>query len=321
MATTPVTYFPNFLVAGAAKCGTTTLYHYLRQHPDVYMSPIKEPNHFSTDIRPEGFSDEYKVYERSKNLDIASFVNGDMKEEQWGAYVADRGHYLKLFRFAAGKKCIGEISNSYMYSNEAASNIYREFPEMKIVMILRQPAERAYSHYMANVRDGRTTRSFRDEVLHDDAKPVHGWSISHLYYELGCYSGQVERFQRLFPAAQLKIFLFDDLKADNRKLGRELFEFLGLHTDVPIDFDEKHNEARMPKNPGLIKLVTQLGIKRKIFRALPKSWQKGVKDSFFKEGKGPKMSTEDRAWMTARYTEDILQLEKRIGRDLRHWLK
>jgi hypothetical protein len=311
---------PNFLVAGAAKCGTTSLYHYLRQHPDVYMSPIKEPNHFSTDIQPEDFSAEYKIYEKSKNLNIEKYVNGDMSEEQWGAYVTKREHYLKLFKLVKNQKRIGEISNSYMYSTQAAANIFREFADMKIVMILRQPAERAYSHYMANLRDGRTTLPFREEVLHDDAKAKHGWSISHLYYELGLYSEQIKRFTDIFPAQQIKIFLFDDLKKDNKSLVKELFEFLDLRTDTPIQFDEKFNEARVPKNPGLIKFITQIGLKRKIFRALPSSWQKKTKDAFFKEGKAPKMSAEDRAWMSSRYHQDIQQLEKLIQRDLKHWM-
>lgn len=319
MAEKNITYFPNFLVTGAAKCGTTTLYHYLRQHPSVYMSPIKEPNHFSTDIQPIHFSAEYKKYEKSKNLDIEKYVSGEMQEEQWGAYVLNREHYIQLFKFAKGKQCIGEISNSYMFSMEAALNIKKEFPDMKIVMILRQPAERAYSHYLANLRDGRTTRPFREEVEHDDSKNLHGWSISHLYYELGLYAEQIKRFQDLFPVDQIKIFLFDDLKTDNQKLAKELFAFLGLRSDVSIDYNERHNEARIPKNPGFIKFITQLGVKRKLFRALPKAWQKKAKDSFFKEGKVPKMSNEDKKWMTTRYLNQIEQLEKLIQRDLTSW--
>ena len=320
MATDQVINLPNFLVAGAAKCGTTSLYHYLRQHPDVYMSPIKEPNHFSTDIVPENFSAEYKIYERSKNLDIEKYVNGNMSVEQWGDYVSNREHYLKLFKYVKDQKRIGEISNSYMYSTEAASNIFRDFPNMKIVMILRQPAERAYSHYMANLRDGRTTLPFREEVLHDDAKVNHGWSISHLYYELGLYTGQIKRFTNLFPAHQIKIFLFDDLKKDNKALVKELFEFLDLRTDTSIQYDEKFNEARIPKNPGFIKFITQIGLKRKIFRALPSAWQKKTKDAFFREGKVPKMSEADRKWMSSRYHQDILQLENILQRDLKHWM-
>lgn len=312
---------PNFLVIGAAKCGTTSLYHYLRQHPDVYMSPIKEPNHFSTDIRPSEFSDEYKLYERSKMLNIAAYVDSDMKEEQWGAYVHDAEHYNKLFKFSEGFKARGEISNSYLYSSVAAENIHQQFPEMKIIAILRQPAERAYSHYMANLRDGRTTLSFREEVMHDDAKKKHGWSISHLYYELGLYFDQIERFKKQFPENQIKIYLFDELKADNRALAKDLFQFLNITTEAEIDYDEKYNEARVPKNAALIKTITQAGIKRKIFRALPMAWRSPVKSLFFKNTPVPKMSPEDRKWMTDRYKDEIIRLQHILHRDLSHWLK
>lgn len=320
MAINTSLYSPNFLVIGAAKCGTTSLYHYLKQHPDVYMSPIKEPNHFSTDIQPSAFSSEYKLYEKSKNLDIEKFVNSDMKEDQWGAYVHNKEQYLKLFRFAADKKAIGEISNSYLYSTVAAANIKSEYPEMKIIAILRQPAERAYSHYMANLRDGRTTLPFREEVEFDDAKLKHGWGISHLYYELGLYAEQVKRFTDQFPAAQVKIFLFDQLKENNKALAAELFEFLNLENKYAIQYDEKFNEARLPKSPLLVKTITQTGIKRKIFRALPAAWKASIKSAFFKKGPVPRLSAEDRKWMTDRYRSDILKLQDMLGRDLNHWL-
>ena len=94
---------PNFLVIGAAKCGTTSLYHYLKQHPDVYMSPIKEPNYFCTDIRPVNFSHEYKVHEDEKNLNVHKYVRGDMSELHWEAYVDNETDYKLLFKFAEGK--------------------------------------------------------------------------------------------------------------------------------------------------------------------------------------------------------------------------
>jgi hypothetical protein len=320
MAKEKIIHTPNFVVAGAAKCGTTSLYHYLKLHPNVYMSPIKETNHFSQDIRPENFSDEYKMYERSKKLDIEKFVNSDMTSDQWGGYVLNRDHYLKLFRFANNKKAIGEISNSYLYSEVAAENIHRDFPNMKIIMILRQPADRAYSHYLANLRDGRTTLSFKEEVLYDDAKARKGWSISHLYFELGLYADHVQKYFDLFSSHQIRVYLFDDLIKDNQLVTQDLFEFLALENIASHAFQEKHNEAKIPKNPGLIKLITQTGIKRKIFRSLPMSWRSNVKNFFFRTGKVPTMSMEDRKWMTERYVEDIKKLEKIIKRDLSNWI-
>ncbi len=311
---------PNFLVIGAAKCGTTSLYHYLKQHPDVYMSPIKEPNYFCTDIRPVNFSHEYKVHEDEKNLNVHKYVRGDMSELHWEAYVDNETDYKLLFKFAEGKKRIGEISNSYLFSKEAAANIHKTLPGVKLIAILRNPASRAFSHYMANLRDGRTTLSFRQEIEADMAKPQKGWGQSHVYVEMGYYTEQVKRFKALFPPDQLLILFFDDLIANPQRVVDQIFDFLGLDKNVKIDLDEKHNEARVPKNAGFIRMLTKTGFKRRIFRLLPQGIQAPVKDMFFRKDVKLKISPEDKAWLTGIYSNDIEQLSKEVNRDLSAWL-
>ncbi len=321
MADINTNILPNFLVIGAAKCGTTSLYHYLKQHPDVYMSPIKEPNHFSKDIHPEDFSLEYKIHEKAKNLDVHSYVRGDMKEDQWGAYVQEDEDYRLLFKFASNKKRRGEISNSYLYSQVAAGHIKSALPGVKLIAILRNPADRAYSHYLANIRDGRALLPFREELEKDLAKPVKGWGKSHLYIELGFYYEQILRYTALFGPDQLKILFFDDLKNDTPKVAKEVFEFLNLNPEIAVNFAEKHNEARMPKNVKLLHVLTQTGLKRKIFRMLPHAVQSPVKSFFFKKERPEKMSTEDRKWLVNIFQEDIHKLSKALQRDLSGWLK
>lgn len=311
---------PTFIVAGAAKCGTTSLYHYLQQHPDVYMSPIKEPNFFSTDIDPREFSEEYKRYERSKKLDISVYINGDMKNPQWGAYVRDEELYCKLFRFGRQKQARGEISNSYLFSSVAAMNIRRSLPECKIIIILRQPAERAFSHYLANLRDGRTAKDFRDEIIHDDLKSKHGWGISHLYFELGLYYHQIKRYLDQIPQERIKIILAEELQNNSTKTLEDVFHFLGLEPCINFEPGGQFNEARVPKSPLLVKFITQTGIKRRIFRMLPMSLRKAVKSSFFKNGAKPELTVEDYRWMTERYRSDIEKLGALLNRDFSHWL-
>lgn len=311
---------PNFLVIGAAKCGTTSLYHYLRQHPDVYMSPIKEPNHFSTDIRPEDFSPEYILHEKQKFLNVQAYVRGDMKEPQWGAYVQDETDYKLLFKFAGGKQRIGEISNSYLYSKTAAGNIHRRLQNVKLIALLRNPVDRAYSHYLANIRDGRALLPFRKELEADLAKTQQGWGQSHLYFDLGCYTAQIRRYKALFPPEQLLILFFDDLKKNTPAVVEQVFRHLDLSTHVPVDFKERHNEARTPRNTRLLHLLTQTGLKRRVFRMLPASLQSPVKGLFFKGTAPEQMSREDRAWLTGRYREEIEQLSREMNRDLSHWL-
>lgn len=320
MAVINETILPNFLVIGAAKCGTTSLYHYLRQHPDVYMSPIKEPNHFSTDINPEEFSPEYKLHERQKNLDVHSYVRGDMKEPQWGAYVTSETDYRLLFRFADGKKRIGEISNSYLYSSTAADEINKRLKGVKLIAIMRNPVDRAYSHYQANIRDGRALLPFRQELEKDMAKPEKGWGKSHLYIELGMYTAQIKRYKELFTPDQLLILFFDDLKKNTPAVIDSVFKHLHLR-NIPVNYEERHNEAKTPKNTRLIHLLTQTGLKRRVFRMLPASIQSPVKNMFFKQGKPEKMSSEDRAWLTEIFRDEITKLSSEMNRDLSDWLK
>src|SRR3954462_6473419 len=122
---------PNFFVVGAAKSGTTSLYEYLKLHPEVYMAPIKETHHFSTDIDNTKFRANYA---RSLNKDLSKFLESDMEEGIFHAFVKDWDEYSQLFKRVNGEKAIGEVTNSYLYSHEAAQNIFKKFPQAKIVI-------------------------------------------------------------------------------------------------------------------------------------------------------------------------------------------
>jgi hypothetical protein len=311
---------PNFFVIGAAKCGTTTLYNFLEQHDEVYMSPIKEPHFFCSDIRIENFSDEYKRYVASRGLNINEYVETDLQKKHWEWYVDDFNTYLKLFKNVNQEKAIGEISNGYLFSTVAAHEIKNKYPDAKIIMILRNPVSRAYSHYLANLRDGRTTLSFREEVEHDNKKSRKGWCISHNYVEMGLYYDQVKRFLDMFPKNQVLIFLNEELKSNPQNVGERIFEFIGVNPFAKINYSAKQNEAKIPKSAKLIKFLTQTGIKRKIFHLLPESIQAKIKPIFFQKGAVPKMSDDDRKWMLHFFKEDIEKTQTLIERDLSNWL-
>ena len=311
--------FPDFFIVGAAKSGTTSLYHYLDRHPEVYMSPIKEPNHFCTDIRVEDFSPEFRRHEKEKNLHLADYLNGDMKQKHWGYFVTDKEDYQKLFKNRTTEKAAGEVSNSYLYSGAAAANIRKEVPEAKIVMMLRDPAERAWSHYLANLRDGKTFLSFREELEKDRAKLHKGWGQSYLYLEMGLYFEQVKRYMDVFPTGQLKIFLYDDFKKNPDKVMQELFSFLGVRP-VAGPFKEKFNEAREPVNSRLLYLLSKSGLKKKVFHTIPLPLQKKVKDLFFRNSPVRQMAKADRQYLKGFYEDDVKKLEKLLGRDLKNWL-
>ena len=136
---------PNFFIVGAAKAGTTALYYYLKRHPDVFMCPIKEPHYFSSDIRYENFSTFHKRVH--SKLKIRDYLQNSQLYEVHIDWVTGWMDYLALFRESNGEKAIGEASTGYLYSESAAANIAEKCPKAKIIIVLRDPIERAFSHY------------------------------------------------------------------------------------------------------------------------------------------------------------------------------
>ena len=283
------------------------------------MSPIKEPNFFSRDIDTSLFRADYKLHERQKRLDVAEYVRGDMSLKHWGAYVQEPSHYLALFRNATPGQLRGEISNSYLYSKVAAEEIARRSPDSRLFMILRNPVDRAFSHYRANVRDGRSVLPFMQEIESDAAVAERGWGRCHLYLDLGLYAEQVARFTRLFDATQLRIYLYEDLASDPAALARDLYRFVGVDAEGLGAAPFRENEARVPKFPWLIYQASRLGLKKPLFRLVPPVFRDAVKSRFFRPAAAESMGPEDRCRLQSYFREDILNLQDLLGRDLSHW--
>ncbi|MBP6414624.1 MAG: sulfotransferase, partial [Bacteroidia bacterium] len=129
---------PDFFIVGAAKSGTTSLYHYLNQHPEIYLSPIKEPNFFSSDIKIENLRQSVKNRIKAENID--QFFNDGMKRTIHRAFIRDEHQYLQLFAPAAPGQLKGEASPSYLYSEVAAKSIFAFNEKAKIIIILREPS-------------------------------------------------------------------------------------------------------------------------------------------------------------------------------------
>lgn len=312
--------WPNFLVIGAAKCGTTSLYHYLKSHPEVYMSPIKEPNYFSTDINPENFSQQYKDIERRKRLNLDEYVKGNMKREVWGYFVKQQHHYTGLFKNVTNEKAIGEISNSYLFSKEAANNIRKTLPSVKLIAILRNPVDRMYSHYIANLRDGKTYKPYRQEVEEDFNQPVKGWYTTHCYVEMGLYYEQVKRFLDVFPKDQLRIYLYDDLKNNPESMLKDVCRYLGIDSGFNFNTAEKFNEARVPKNEKLLYWLSTSGLKKNIFRLMPDAVKEKLKSFFFKKEKAVPLTADQKKWASGFYYDEVTRLQHLLKRDLSAWL-
>lgn len=309
---------PNFFIVGSAKSGTTSIYNYLKQHPDIFMSPIKETHHFSTDIDSSKFRPDYAA---NLNINIDSWLDGDQKKEIFHAFVKDWDKYLKLFKNSENQKAIGEVTNSYLYSKEAAKNIRSKFPEGKIIMILRNPVERAFSHFLMDLKSGLETGSFLEAFKKDMAKSNKGWGISNVYYEIGMYYEQVKRYLTIFPQEQIKIILYDDYRNDAIKTLKEICNFLNIDSNFEFEFSKEHNKAMIPKSGAVALMMRQKGLKVFAKKIFPKSWKNIISKIFFTNKNLPKLSVDDRKYLIELYKEDIQKLAQLINRDLTSWVK
>ena len=180
---------PNFFIVGVGKGGTTSLYKYLSFHQEIYMSPIKEPNYFAKDI-----------YDFHDCLDIQSPL------ENFESYIA-------LFKNVKNEKAIGEASVSYLYSNIAPFEIRKLIPDAKIIIILRNPIERALSHFLMNLRDG----------LIIDTEFCRAIQKRPLYLELGLYSKHIKKYYSIFSKEKILLLFYEDLKENPLDLLKKIW--------------------------------------------------------------------------------------------------
>jgi hypothetical protein len=309
---------PNFFIVGAAKSGTTTLYHYLSQHPDIYMSPVKETNYFSTDIYPDEFKDEYKKTMRSSvNLDgLMSQHNGNFVHI---AYIREWENYLKLFTGIEQEKASGEASTSYLYSKEAAKNIKSTFPHAKIIMILRNPLQRAFSHYLMDYALGLTKSSFLDVLTKKARVNKPGWGISGLYIELSLYYSQAKRYFDNFQKENIKVYILEEFTDDFSLLLKDIFYFLNVDDGFRPEKIMKCNTKIAPKFKRLNFILARTGIKRHISTFTPQTVKEFFKSLYYSQINIPVLTSEEKGILRDLFRDDIMKLSELLKKDLSYW--
>jgi len=308
----------DFIIVGAAKAGTTSLYHFLAQHPEVYMSPIKEPNYFADDIDLTALRPE--VQSRMKLLNIPEWLRGDMKNHIHRAFIRDPRQYEALFRFGDAAHVRGEASASYLYSATAAKNIAAYNPSAKIIMVLRNPVERAYSHYLMDQRMAVTDLSFEEALAADAAQRPKSWGSTSLYLELGCYSQQVQRYLESFPKENILILLHEELRNNTADTLRRVFSFLQVDLTAEVATGEAHNTAAVPRNTLVKKLIGVNWFRVTVRRALKRTFlKKFIKHTLFTKAEGETLSPKTAAQLRNYFHDDIAALERLLQTDLSAW--
>ncbi len=312
-------HLPTFLIVGAVKAGTTSLHEYLQQHPEVYMSPVKETNYFSdADMLIEHFNVDYR---QDVNIDLKKYLAGDMKNKIHIAHVRSWEDYQLLFKNVEHQKAIGEVSNSYLYCSSTAGNIKTKLPDVKIVMILRNPVERLYSQFLMNLKLGKIAeKNLLKEIENDQQKKIKGWGVSHLYLEVGNYYAQVKNYYDQFPVEQIKVILYDDYKKDPKAAMKDLFSFLQINPDFEIDMSRRYNEAGMPRFGKMNYWLTQIGVYGLVKRIFSSGLKEKLKSLIYTKENIPTITPAEKKYLRDYYREDVQQLASLINRDLSGWL-
>ena len=283
---------PEFFLVGAAKSGTSSLYMYLTQHPRVFVPPVKEP-HFFSDFHHPAL-----------------------------AYIDSLDKYLALFEACPPGALAGDASTSYLYSHGAPGKIKALQPEARILAILRNPIDRAYSFYWHNRRDFHEPLSFEAALDAEPERISQRAGFASHYLRSGLYHDQVRNYLDAFGRDRVRIWLTEDLQADATAVCREAFEFLGVEP-LAVDTSTIYNRSGPVRSQALGRLLfLKFPGRRKLGKAFP-ALAKQVRWRLIQRNMGapPAMQPETRRRLIGAFREDVLKLQDLLGRDLGHWLE
>ena len=312
---------PNFFIVGAPKAGSTSLYYYLDQHPQIYMSPIKEPCFFAPEIEPGNFSEEFREPVERELLALREYLDGPMTDRRFGGLVREREQYSKLFKNVRDERAIGEASVCYLWSAEAARNIRKEIPAAKIIMILRDPADRAFSQYLHAVTNGLFAGSFQEMLQASLANRGSKFGVLYPFLELGMYSQQVIRYQEIFPPDSLKICFFEDYRNHQESLVKDIFRFLQVDPSFSPDFSKKHLQPQVARFKALSRFLKSHWFKETVRPVVPHFVYPFLRSLYYKQRRSLVLEPADRKRLIEHYSEDIRQLQQLLGRDLSAWMR
>jgi len=283
----------DFFIVGAPKAGTTSLYKYLNQHQDVVMSSVKEPNYFSKEEL-----ESQDLYYASKNI-------------------TDEKDYHSLFQANGEKKKLGEASVSYLFYPKVSKRIFTYNKDAKIIIILRNPVDRAYSHYKMDFRLGFVNRDFEDLVLNNNQE---GSLFYQQYIDLGLYHLQVKSYIDEFGSTNVCVMFYEDLKKDRATFVNNIFSFLNLKSDSNINFNLKYNKSKLPSN-NFMRYLYSISLVRKTASFLfNERLINFINKNFFRES-NQEIESKVRHKLNQVFLNDIFMLEKLLNKDLSSWRK
>jgi hypothetical protein len=300
---------PNFFVVGASRAGTTSLWHYLKQHPDVYLpaDPLsKEPSHFC-DLTPV-----------------------------WARKYRDFDAYLGLFDKVVDERAIGDASTTYLPSPESAGRIRERYPDAKIIIMLRNPADRAYSLYSLLCQLGfEWITPFERALTHEEARCQSEefkhdnpfWFYAYQYFRSGLYAEQVERYLTAFSAERVKIIRFEAFRKWPVEITQDVYGFIGVDPAFRPTI-AVHNRGSFPFSVRLQRAIVRRWTTHPLKGAeckpslLGRGLRRAAKGNLLLGRLRPRrFNPSTRQDLLRRYEQDIRSTGALIGRDLDAWIR
>lgn len=290
---------PNFFILGTQKAATTSIYFYLKQHPEIYMSRIKEPGFFIE----QGLSE-----------------NNDQKSDT----ISDLSEYEALFAEITNESRYGEATPTYLACPWVPKYIHTYSPDAKLIAVLRNPIDRAWSHYQmhASLEHPMFSENFLEAIdeQHVYLGEEEDWIFS--FVTMGMYYTQINNYLKYFNSDQLHIVLYEDLRQDIEGQVKGMFEFLDVDPDFLPNFNIKANVSGVPRNKQLQRFIMRKNpLKTMLKRFLSPEARLALTaraKSLNSSGKMsiPKEAVEE---LTYRFEADIDALELLLQRDLSVW--
>jgi hypothetical protein len=296
---------PKFLFVGTAKAGTTSIYHYLNQHPDIAI-PFKETFYFLRDV----YANNKLAYPMQRSAEDLVFSEND---------------YLDIYRGHGGKVC-GEIGTGYLYHHKESIPLIKSTlgADVKILIILRHPTSRCFSSYMHFVKDLHETIDFQQSLDMEEQRSKENWDFMWHHRAVGCYSAQVHAYLDNFK--HVKVMIYEEFTKNPDASMREIFSFIDVAPNFDLEVDKQFNPSGTPKYLALQRFITQENPLKKALRPVIRAiWGKEKREQMRKGLKaknltrGNKIDQESKAILDNYYRDDIQKLEKLIGREIIAW--
>lgn len=286
---------PNFLIVGAPKCGTTSIAQYLKEHPEIFIPEEKEPFYFLPNILKDTNPEDpmYDAIRKRAHL---------TKESYYG-----------LFATVKGEKKIGEATVHYLYHyNEVIPKIKEELGDIPIIIVLRNPALRAFSNY--KYQSLGEYNSFEKALRLEEKRAKNKYNSFWLYKDVGNYYEPVKAYLDSF--SNVYVSFFEDLKQDPIVFMRDMYNFLNVKESFIPNTNRQHNPTMVPKNE-LFHFLYYLRHKYH-FKIWAPQFIKNLLRNKFVENK-EKICEKTLSGLKQYYKPNIIKLEALIGRDLSSW--